>query len=216
MKRFFPSLVGTALFIMVFNSQAAATGFYVGILGGAGLLADAQAKDNQGSFNFTYDPGYDGSISLGYDLGDKYPKVGKGRVEIEFNTASADMDHAEFVEGDAAVDGSVKRTSVMLNTIGDYTTRSGMMIYALLGLGWAEISLDNVSIMGEPFVDGSDGQLAYQAGLGVGWRFSKHFVLDLSYRYYGTVDPEFSEADGTSLTYEYVCHRILAGLRFNF
>jgi opacity protein-like surface antigen len=215
MKKNIQSLICAAIFFM-FCTPAAAAGYYMGILGGIDLLPDAQGTDAEGSMNFSYDSGYDGGITVGYDLGDKYPKIGKGRVELEFNTASADLNEAEFVEGTVGVDGSVKRTSIMLNTIGEYTTQSGMIVYALLGLGWAQISLDNVSILGTPFVDDSDSQLAYQAGLGVGWRFSQHFVFDLSYRYYGTLDPEFSEADGTSLTYEYTCHRILAGLRVNF
>jgi opacity protein-like surface antigen len=104
----------------------------------------------------------------------------------------------------------------MVNTIGEYTTQSGMIIYALLGLGWAEISLDNVSVLGEPFVDDNNSQLAYQAGLGIGWKLSDHFIFDIGYRYYGTTDPEFTKQDGTNLDYEYASHRILAGVRLDF
>ena len=129
------------------------------------------------SVNFSYDAGYDGSITLGYDLGDAHPKIGKGRVELEFNTASNDLNDADFVEGKIGIDGSAKRTSIMLNTIGEYVAESGIIIYALLGLGWAKINLDNVSILGEPFVDDSSNQLAYQAGCGLAWRLSDHFVL---------------------------------------
>ncbi len=216
MKKNFQSLICAAIFLMAFSTPAAAVGYYMGIQGGIGLLPEAQGTDSEGSVNFSYDSGFDGGITVGYDLGDKHPKIGKGRVELEFNTASADLDEAEFVEGKVGVDGSVKRTSIMLNTIGEYTTRSGMMVYALLGLGWAQISLDNVSILGEPFVDDSDSQLAYQAGLGVGWRLSDHFVFDIGYRYYGTTNPGFTTKDGTDLDYEYTSHRILAGLRVNF
>ena len=91
-----------------------------------------------------------------------------------------------------------------------------MIFYALLGLGWAEIALDSVSILDEPFVDDNSSQLAYQAGIGFGWRLNPHFVLDLSYRYFGTTDPDFIKEDGTSLDYEYASHRVLAGLRVQF
>jgi opacity protein-like surface antigen len=216
MRKYLQYLVGTALLVLAFSSTAAATGLYIGIQGGAGFLSDAGASDPDGSRNFIYDAGFDGSVTLGYDLEEKYPTIGKGRVELEFNRASNDINEAEFIEGKVGVDGSIERTSIMLNTIGEYTTRSGMIIYALLGLGWAELSLDNVTILGEPFADDNNSQFAYQAGVGVGWNLSDHLVFDIGYRYYGTLDPEFTELDGTPFDYEYTSHRVLAGLRVNF
>lgn len=216
MKKNMRYFIITALLVTGFSSSAAAEGFYIGFLGGGSFLPEAQGSDADGRVNISYDPGFDGSITLGYDLGIEHPDVGKGRVELEFNRASNNMDEAEFVEGSVGIDGSAERTSIMLNTIGEYTTRSGMIIYALLGLGWAEITLDNVSVLGEPFVDDSSSQLAYQAGLGFGWRFSSHFVFDISYRYYGTTDPSFTENDGSNLDYEYSSHRVLAGVRLHF
>ena len=216
MKKSFQYLIGTCLLVLVLNSRVAAGRYYIGIQGGGSFLPEAKATDSQGGFNVSYDPGFDGSITAGYDLGNDHPNIGNGRVELEFNTASNDMDEAEFVEGNLGIDGSADRTSIMVNTIGEYVTESGMIIYALLGLGWAEITLDNVSVLGEPLVDDSNSQLAYQAGLGLGWRLSNHFVADISYRYYGTTDPEFTKKDGTNLDYEYTSHRFLAGLRLYF
>lgn len=216
MKNIFQCLLGAALLILVFNSSVAAAGFYIGIQGGGGYLPEANGSDPGGSINFNYDTGLDGSITLGYDLGDEHPKIGYGRVELEFNAASNDLNEAEFVEGATGVDGSIGRTGIMLNTIGEHKTRSGMNIYVLLGLGWAEVSLDNVSILGVPFADDSSNQLAYQAGLGVAWNLSDHFVFDVGYRYYGTMDLEFTEKDGTNLDYEYASHRVLAGFRLHF
>ena len=216
MREKFQHLMVTTLLVLFLSSPAAAAGYYIGIQGGAGFVPDATGRDSGGSVNFTYDAGYDGSIMLGYNLGEKHPNIGRGRLELEFNTASNDINGAEFVEGKVGVDGSAKRTSIMVNTIGEYRTQSGMIIYALLGLGWADISLDNVSILGAPFVDDSNSQLAYQAGLGIGWNLSEHFIFDIGYRYYGTTDPEFTKQDGTILDYEYASHRVLAGVRVQF
>ena len=104
----------------------------------------------------------------------------------------------------------------MLNTIGEQAVRSGFTFYALLGLGWARVDFDNVSILDEPFADGSSNELAYQAGLGVSWNPSSHIVVEVSYRYYGTTDPKISGADGKDIDFEYSCNRFLAGLRVNF
>ena len=209
-------LTGALILLLVYSSSAAAGGYYVGIQGGVGFLPETKASDSEGSINFAYDAGYDGSITVGYNIGNDYPNIGNGRIEVEFNAASNDIDEAEFTQVNSAVDGSADRTSIMLNTIGEYVTESGMIIYVLLGLGWAEVTLDNLSINGEPFVDDSNSQLAYQAGLGVAWRFSERFFFDLGYRYYGTTDPEFTKEDGKNLDYEYASHRLLAGLRMQF
>jgi opacity protein-like surface antigen len=216
MKIFIQYLIGTFMLLLVISSPVAAGGYYIGIQGGVGFLPETKAQDSEGSVNFSYDAGYDGSITLGYDIGNNYPNIGNGRIEVEFNAASNDINEVETIEGNVTVDGSADRASIMFNTIGEYVTESGMIIYALLGLGWAEISLDNVSILGEPFVDDSNSQLAYQAGVGVAWRFSDHFFVDLGYRYYGTTDPEFTKKDGGNLDYEYASHRLLAGLRLQF
>lgn len=215
MRKKFQYLIVTALLVLGFSTSAFA-GLYIGVQGGTGFASDATGSDADGNANFTYDAGYDGSIILGYDLGEEHPGIGKGRLELEFNTASNDLDGAEFLEGEVGADGSAERTSIMVNTIGEYTTQSGMIIYALLGLGWAEINLDNVSVLGTPFVNDSNNQLAYQAGLGFGWNLSEHFVFDVGYRYYATTDPEFTKQDGTNLDYEYKSHRVLAGFRLHF
>jgi opacity protein-like surface antigen len=217
MKKVFLFLVVPTLLILSMSNTAAATGYYIGLLGGGSFLSDAKASDAGGSTNFSFDGGFDGSITLGYDLGTEYPKIGRGRVELEFNTASNDIKEAEFVQGGETATGSAERTSVMLNTIGEHKMQSGIIMYALLGLGWAKVSLDKVSIRDTPFVDDSDSKLlAYQAGLGVCWEFSPHFLLDFSYRYYGTTDPEFTKQDGNTLDYEYASHRVLAGVRLAF
>jgi opacity protein-like surface antigen len=217
MRKIFQYLITTALLFFSLSTSAAAAGYYISFLGGGSFLPEAKASDVDGSTNFSFDGGFDGSISLGYALGSDYPTIGRGRVELEFNTASNDLDDVEFVEGGAGGSGSAERTGFMLNTIGEYQTQSGIIIYALLGLGWAEITLDNVSILGVPFVNDSDSSLlAYQAGLGIAWKFSQHFFFDVSYRYFGTTDPEFTKQDGNNLEYEYDSHRVLAGIRLHF
>lgn len=216
MKRQTLYIMGTALLLLAISSSTAAAGYYIGLQGGGGFLPESKGSDAQGSVNFSYDTGYDASVTLGYDLGNNHPNIGSGRVELEFNTASNDIDEIEFVENNEAAEGSADRTSIMLNTIGEYVTESGLIIYALLGIGWAEITLDNVAILGEVFVDDSNSQLAYQAGLGVGWKLSQHLAIDVGYRFYGTTDPEFTKKDGTNLDYEYISHRIVAGFRLHF
>lgn len=216
MKTIYLYLLGAVLAIPVFSSVAAASGYYIGVQGGGAFLPESESSDPEGNFNFSYDAGFNGAVAFGYDLGDAHPKIGRGRVEVEVSTASNDLKEAEFVEGAAGADGSVSRKGIMLNTIGEYTAGSGRIVYVLLGIGWAEVSLDNVVILQTPFVDDSSSELAYQVGLGIGRKITEHFAADIGYRFYGTTDPEFTTREGTTLDYEYTSHLVLLSFRFYF
>jgi opacity protein-like surface antigen len=202
--------------VVIIEGVAAAEGFYVGLLGGVGVLSDSKASDSGGNFNISYEPGFDGAVSFGYHLGESHPDVGRGRVELEFNMASNDLQDAEFVDSTVTAAGSAKRQSLMINTIGEYVMRSGMVIYALVGLGGARVELEDTMIVDQPLANDSDSQLAYQFGLGIGWPLSKHFTIDFGYRYFGTTDLTFTKNNGEGLDYEYASHRFLAGIRLGF
>lgn len=216
MKKIYLYLLGAILAIPVLSSAAAAAGYYIGVQGGGAFLPETESSDSDGSFNFSYDAGINGAVAFGYDLGDEHPKIGRGRVEVEVSTASNDLKEAEFVEGEAGVSGSVSRKGIMFNTIGEYNYGSGRIAYVLLGIGWAEVSLDDVSILQTPFVDDSSSEFAYQVGVGIGRRITEHFAADIGYRLYGTTEPEFTTQEGTTLDYEYISHLLVVSLRFYF
>jgi opacity protein-like surface antigen len=104
----------------------------------------------------------------------------------------------------------------MINTIGERKMDSGVIIYALLGAGWAKIELDNATILDQPLADDDDSQLAFQFGAGIGYQLNSLITYDIGYRYFVTLDPSYTTGDGKNLDYEYGAHRILAGIRFNF
>jgi opacity protein-like surface antigen len=52
---------------------------------------------------------------------------------------------------------------------------------------------------------------AYQAGVGVGYPFTDHLILDVKYAYLATEDPEFE-----ALSAEVDAHRVTVGLRYSF
>ncbi len=216
MKRIIQYAVLLAFLFISVKPIMAAGNFYLGLHGGLAVPDEAKAKDSEGSYNIDYDLGFDGSITLGYNLGDRYPKIGRGRVELELSYAENDLDEADFLEGKVRADGSVKRTGIMVNSIGEHRMSSGVILYALLGAGWAKIELDNAIIVDQPLADDDDSQLAFQVGAGIGWQLNQRITYDIGYRYLATLDPDFNTDDGKSLDYEYGCHRILAGIRFNF
>ena len=216
MKRILQSVTFFVFLLVPLTGAWAAGNFYLGLHGGAAIPDDSKATDSEGRYNIDYDLGFDGSITFGYNLGDSYPKIGRGRVELEVNYAENDLDEADFLEGKVSAGGSIKRTGVMINTIGEHKTRSGVIIYALLGAGFAKIELDNATILDQPLADDDETELAFQVGAGIGWEMNRHITYDIGYRYLLTTDPNFTTSEDKGLDYEYACHRILAGIRFNF
>jgi len=216
MKRILQSVTFFVFLLVPLTGAWAAGNFYLGLHGGVAIPDDSKASDSDGRYNIDYDYDFDGSLTVGYNLGDKYPKLGRGRVELELNYAENDLDEADFVEGKVGADGSIKRTAVMVNTIGEHKTSSGVIIYALLGGGFAKIELDNATILDQPLADDDETELAFQVGAGIGWEMNRHITYDIGYRYLLTTDPNFTTDEDKGLDYEYGCHRILAGIRFNF
>ncbi|MCY4486509.1 MAG: outer membrane beta-barrel protein [Deltaproteobacteria bacterium] len=65
-------------------------------------------------------------------------------------------------------------------------------------------------------VGDGDWVLAYQFGLGLGYRLLDSMVLHLGYRYMGTGDPKFKWDDGSTVKSELRNHVFRAGLRIGF
>ena len=81
----------------------------------------------------------------------------------------------------------------------------------MIGVGAARLDTDAVSGAGVTIPDNDTWQFAYQFGVGIGWQATKSLTVDLSYRYYATLDPKFNDIE-----MEYQTHNILLGIRFNF
>jgi len=154
---------------------------------------------------------------VGYDLLDAHPSLGRGRVELEVASRRSPMDKLEFVEGSLPVSGDLTVNSLMVNTIADYHDNSRLVPYLSIGGGYAEVSIDQVSPLGTPFIaSGSDGVLAYQLGAGLGIELGEHLTVDLGYRYFATEKPDFQLADGSKFTSEIVSHNLMVGVRYKF
>ena len=59
--------------------------------------------------------------------------------------------------------------------------------------------------------DESDTVFAYQAGVGLGYKIAEKTLLNLSYRYFATNDPELD--DGVDrVTAEFLSHNVFVGI----
>lgn len=203
--------------IFTLSSTATAEGLYLSLSGGGSYVQEAENDNPDGSFNMTLDYGNVTSVAIGYDLGNKHPDLGRGRVDLEFSYRNNELDEVEFVEGKSHGGGDLNVMSVMLTTYGIPEDHSGNWTpYFCLGIGAAEITLDNATVAGSPLADGSDWVLAGQVGTGAGYEISDYLTLDLGYRFFATMSPEFKDADGDKFDSEYVNHLLQAGLRITF
>ncbi len=195
---------------------AADDGYYIGAWGGGVLLDEAKGRGSEGTLNADFEPGYGAGISFGYDLGRQYPEVGQGRLEIEVAQRRNDLDDIEFSDGTAAASGDVTALTVMFNSFADFYQYRPWLPYVGLGLGYAQVSLNDAQVTGGALGDDSDGVFAYMAAVGVGYQVTSMVTLDLGYRFLGALDPKFKLADGTTVDWDYDSHSATLGLRVKF
>jgi opacity protein-like surface antigen len=206
---------------LTFSASAAwalTPGPYLELKGYGNWLEDSNSPTETGNFYTSYDGGIGGGLALGYDLLDAHPALGRGRVELEVAGRRSPVDQLEFREGSLPADGDLTVNSLIFNTFYDFhDDKTSLVPYLSIGGGYAEVSIDQVSTMGAPFiVSGSDGVLVGQIGVGLGITLNDHLTGDIGYRFFTTEKPHFTLADGSDFSSEILSHNLMLGLRFKF
>jgi opacity protein-like surface antigen len=204
-----------------------------GIISGYGTYlqdADGRASDNLGNgVDYTIESdfgwGVTGAAGLGLDTGQQVCNTLGGEIEGGYRSNGLDQITVHNVSGagvasfggvgTAEMDGDVSALTVMANARCETPMFNGKF-YVLGGGGGANISIDDLSIGGTSVgvSDDDDWVGAYQ--IGAGWAFPVNPNADLTvgYRYFGTGDPEFTEATGASFDTEYATHNFEVGIKF--
>jgi OOP family OmpA-OmpF porin len=104
----------------------------------------------------------------------------------------------------------------MANGWYDVDTGSQWVPFVGGGIGAALVNLDVQSIAGvaTPF-DETDTVFAYQFGAGLGYKVTPNAIVNVSYRLFGTTDPEFSDGVDT-VEAEYLNHSFMVGVVVQF
>lgn len=194
-------------------------GPYLELAGYNTWMETSNNETTKGTVNTTYDAGggIGGALALGYDLVDAYPALGRGRVEVELASRKGTVDELKFVDGTIPASGNLKINSVMIQTIAEHHDKSRLVPYLSLGVGYAEVSLDQISPVGIPFIAASsDRVFACQFGAGFGVELGDHLTIDIGYRFFATQKPEFQLTDGSTFKSEIASHNLLLGLRFKY
>jgi len=226
----------TALFAAVATlAVAPAAHAYQGIYGaiGAGLSyvgPDRDFESTSGPLLFDSEADYDNGIGVYTALG--HTSANGWRKELEFSFRQNDLRH---LPGDglgftgwteSTVEGDIQSLAFMVNMIKDFSSDSSVTPYVGLGIGIARLEASYIGAdpsfsggFGALAVSDNDWQFAYQGIAGLAFALAEGLTLDLSYRYFATLDPDFTGTlAGLPATFdqEYNSHSLFAGLRWNF
>ncbi|NOU22603.1 MAG: porin family protein [Methyloglobulus sp.] len=161
-----------------------------------------------------YDPGFAGSVAVGYQIADQF------RLEGEALYQSNDKDEGHFSDfgslSGIPLKGERERTAFLLNGYYDFKNGTAFTPYITAGMGGYHLRLK-----GEHSSVGNDLDFAWQAGAGVNYKLNDRISLDLKYRYFGGTDAELqiqspSGVLATSRLYEVGDHQVMAGIRIGF
>lgn len=194
-------LVG--LCVCLSTPAMSADGPYVGVNIGITMPSDSDLSEaGFPDAELSFDSGLAISAAVGQ-------KIGIGRIEAEIGYKTSDLDEISFSGvGSFPVNGDASVLSFMGNGYIDFDANPTIKPYIMAGLGVAQLTVDSTDLEAD---DEDDTVFAYQAGVGCGFALNKTITLDVSYRYMGTSDADFSDTEAT-----YGSHNVLAGLRFNF
>ena len=194
MKRTLLAMVFAMVF-MATSVQAADRGYYASVKGG---LTIASSIDDLG-VDISFDPGFNITAALGYDLG-------MIRVEGEIGYRIFDFDEITVlgIPGGLSLDGDVSALTFMGNGYYDFDINSAIKPYVGVGLGFADADVE-FTIPGLGTVDVGSTEFAYQFMLGAGIEISPGTDLTAGYRYFGIAESFAPDS-----------HEFNVGVRFSF
>ncbi|MFC1813251.1 outer membrane protein [Thermodesulfobacteriota bacterium] len=184
------------LFFFFSTTLYAAEGPYLQISGAVTSLAKTTfSEPGVGPFNAEFDNGSGVVGGIGYDFG-------KIRLEEEVAYRKNSFDAG----------GAYDALSLLINGFCDIEINSAFSPYLLAGIGFAQVSIDDLSVAGFTRSGSqNDTVFAYQLGAGVAYDVNEILTVDLGFRFFMAVNPDFNGVKA-----EYKSNNILLGLRFNF
>jgi opacity protein-like surface antigen len=145
-------------------------------------------------------------IAAGYDFGNNT------RIEGEIAYQKNDLDGASLPGVSAYSMGDNSCLSFLANGFYDFKNETRFITSIGAGVGIAKVAINDFNAPGGiPDLNGEDTVFAYQIGGGVGYAVTKKVIIDLKYRYFGTLDPDFG-----ATTTEYSTHNIYLGIRVSY
>jgi len=173
------------------------------------------------------DSGYVFQGGLGWHINDRL------RLETEISHRSCKV--KELTVSYSNVDGlgvengngEVSSTSFMADSWYDFMITEKVIPYVGGGIGVAKIALNDISIHTYPIVpnaartrrelvDDTDWKFAYEFGLGVGFALNRYISFDAGYRFFASLNPEFTDLGGNTIKSTYASHNFILSIKYKF
>ena len=189
------------------SGLAAAESFYAGLHGGLSFTHPADVTEPAPFYvDVSFEPGSVFGGFLGYEL-----DIGL-RFEGELTMRMNDIDRV----GGAPLDGDVMSVAVMGNVLYEFLAGPTIRPYLGAGVGYANVAINDLSLVGVTFIDDDDTVFAYQFIAGFGVPVSPTLSLSVDYRFFATEDPTFVDFAGNDIGIEYRNSSVIVGIRTFF
>ncbi len=193
--------------------------WYIGLHGQVAFVPDVDVKGNGLSgVEVSFDEEYGVGAALGYRLPQSGSALDNMRFELEYIYRSQAFDSLSGNVGGTPtslrLNGDLTGNSVMGNVYYDFANDSGFTPYVGAGIGATFWDFDS-SVVG---VDDDDTVFSYQGMIGLYYSPQSIPNTDwgIGYRYFATLDPEFTTVIGGGLEHDYDAHNVELLARFRF
>jgi outer membrane protein OmpA-like peptidoglycan-associated protein len=222
---FFVALVVSAGAISAFASPG--DGPYIRLEGGATMPMKVLASGSSG-LNFSFKPsvGEIGGAAFGW-------RLAPVRLEIDADWSHAGVSSIHYgndaglgaVVGKPSfsgttvpVSGSIQNVPVMLNGYFDLVNHTRFEPYVGVGVGFSTVRLHDITANNAMRLINSSAKttFAFQPIVGANLQVSDHVSVGLQYRYFRSLDPQFTDRAGHRFTINNSAHNVLASLTYHF
>ena len=222
--------LGTALAfsaLVAFGASAEAggqaKGWYIAPEGGWSLLDEPKFGDSSASLTLNPKDGYAAGGAVGYDFG-RVRLEGEivfrdhGLQTLGFSNLPAKAQAAFGVpaSGSVPLGGDVSSLGFMANAIFDLLPHSPVTPYVGVGVGGADLRVNNVTIHSAQFANGGSLQFAYQGIAGLKLALGRNWSASVDYRYFAATDGSFGDAFGNRFKLPYSTQNAMASVAYHF
>ena len=189
------------------SGLAVADSMYAGLHGGLNIAHETDVTEPVPFYiDMTFEPGGALGGFLGYQLDNGF------RFEAEVTLRANGIDEVDGV----SLDGDVISVAAMGNVFYEFFGVPSIRPYLGLGIGFANVWMNDLSLVGLTFIDDVDTVFAYQFIGGMGFPLSRTVTLTVDYRFFATEDLEFVDFAADIIEIEYRNSSVLVGIRALF
>jgi outer membrane protein OmpA-like peptidoglycan-associated protein len=116
----------------------------------------------------------------------------------------------------AAASGNVHSLALMADALYDFMPNSRWTPYLGVGIGAANDTVSNVTLLGVTSNSANTWQFAYQGIAGVKFAATPQVSLALDFRYFGTTTPSYGIAGGTLNNIGYNTENVMLSIAYHF